>query len=414
VNRSDPDLLAAADALRLKPRGSSQGGLRQYNERVVLQAIRLHGALPGAEIARVTQLTAQTVSLITKRLETDGLLLRGTPQRGKVGQPSVPLRLNPDGALAIGIKVGRRSMDVLLVDFTGAVRQRWTLDYRYPDPDQLLAEIGARLAEMAAQLSADALGRVQGVGIAAPFSLGGWQTLLDMPPDVAARWPLVNLRAEVAARTDLPVSLIKDTAAACVAELVAGRGRSVQSFLYVFVDTFIGGGLVLDSHLRAGLHGNAGAIGSLPMGLAASSDGTAPAQLLSVASLANLEARYRQHGLDAAAVADDRALQAPWLAHTQAWLADAAGAVALAVNSAACLLDLESVIVDGSFSRALQAALVAALQQALDRYSWEGVTRPMLLPGTIGSDARALGGALLPLHANFSPDRDLFLKIAVD
>jgi len=414
VNRSDPDLLAAADALRLKPRGSSQGGLRQYNERVVLQAIRLHGALPGAEIARVTQLTAQTVSLITKRLETDGLLLRGTPQRGKVGQPSVPLRLNPDGALAIGIKVGRRSMDVLLVDFTGAVRQRWTLDYRYPDPDQLLAEIGARLAEMAAQLSADALGRVQGVGIAAPFSLGGWQTLLDMPPDVATRWPLVNLRAEVAARTDLPVSLIKDTAAACVAELVAGRGRSVQSFLYVFVDTFIGGGLVLDSHLRAGLHGNAGAIGSLPMGLAASGDGTAPAQLLSVASLANLEARYRQHGLDAAAVADDRALKAPWLAHTQAWLADAAGAVALAVNSAACLLDLESVIVDGSFSRALQAALVAALQQALDRYSWEGVTRPMLLPGTIGSDARALGGALLPLHANFSPDRDLFLKIAVD
>jgi predicted NBD/HSP70 family sugar kinase len=188
----------------------------------------------------------------------------------------------------------------------------------------------------------------------------------------------------------------------------------VQSFLYVFVDTFIGGGLVLDSHLRAGLHGNAGAIGSLPMGLAAPGGGTAPAQLLSVASLANLEARYRQHGLDAAAVADDRALQAPWVAHTQAWLAEAAGAVALAVNSAACLLDLESVIVDGSFSRALQAALVAALQQALDRYSWEGVTRPMLLPGTIGSDARALGGALLPLHANFSPDRDLFLKIAVD
>jgi predicted NBD/HSP70 family sugar kinase len=414
VNRSDPELLAAADALRLKPRGSSQGGLRQYNERVVLQAIRLHGALPGAEIARVTQLTAQTVSLITKRLEADGLLLRGAPQRGKVGQPSVPLRLNPDGALAIGIKVGRRSMDVLLVDFTGAVRQRWTLDYRFPDPAQLLAEIGARLAEIAAQLSADALGRVQGVGIAAPFSLGGWQTLLDMPPDVAARWPAVNLRAEVAARTDLPVSLIKDTAAACVAELVAGRGRSVQSFLYVFVDTFIGGGLVLDSHLRAGLHGNAGAVGSLSMGLAGPGGGAAPAQLLSVASLANLEARYRQHGLEPAAVADDRALQAPWLVHTQAWLADAAGAVALAINSAACLLDLESVIVDGSFSRALQAALVAALQTAMDRYSWEGVTRPLLLPGTIGSDARALGGALLPLHANFSPDRDLFLKIAVD
>ena len=95
------DTIDPTERTRLQPRGSSQGGMRQYNERVVLQAIRLHGALPGAEIARVTQLTAQTVSLITKRLEADGLLLRGAPQRGKVGQPSVPLRLNPDGAVAV-------------------------------------------------------------------------------------------------------------------------------------------------------------------------------------------------------------------------------------------------------------------------------------------------------------------------
>lgn len=401
-----------APAARLKPRGSSQGGLRQYNERVVLQAIRLNGALPGAEIARLTHLTAQTVSLITKRLEADGLLLRGAPQRGKVGQPSVPLRLNPDGAFAVGIKVGRRNLDVLLVDFAGAVRQRSTLDYRYPDPAQLLAEIGARLAEIRAGLSTVALERVQGVGIAAPFNLGGWQTLLEMPPEVAARWPAVDLRAEVAALTDWPVSLLKDTAAACVAELVAGGGRSIQSFLYVFVDTFVGGGLVLDSHLRAGLHGNAGAIGSLPLSLA---DGAvAPPQLLSVASLLKLEQLYGGAGLDIGAVADDRALQSPWRPHTDAWLHQAASAIALAVNSAGCLLDLESVIVDGSFSRALQAALVAAVDAAMDRYSWEGVTRPALRAGVIGSDARALGGALLPLHANFSPDRDLFLKIVAE
>ncbi len=70
-------------------------------------------------------------------------------------------------------------------------------------------------------------------------------------------------------------------------------------------------------------------------------------------------------------------------------------------------------ILDGSFSRKLLAALQTALDRALDRYSWEGVTRPAVLPGTIGPDARALGGALRPLHANFSPDRALFLKMAV-
>jgi hypothetical protein len=39
------------------------------------------------------------------------------------------------------------------------------------------------------------------------------------------------------------------------------------------------------------------------------------------------------------------------------------------------------------------------------------VQRPALLSGTIGADARAIGAALLPLHANFAPDRELFLKL---
>ncbi len=411
-----PTLRAAErpDPSRLQPRGSSQGGLRQYNERVVLQAIRLHGPLAGAELARLTRLTAQTVSIITKRLLDDGLLLKGEPVRGKVGQPSVPLSLNPEGAFAIGVKLGRRSLDVVLVDFTGHVQQRWDLAYEYADPDVVLPVIGQRLKDVRRRLGPERHKRVQGIGIAAPLSMGGWQQLLGLPAAVSAKWKQLDLAAAVAGLTDLPVTLIKDTAAACVAELVAGRGRDVKSFLYVFVDTFIGGGLVLDSHLRGGISGNAGAIGSLPLWRAERDAASPPAQLLSVASLLSLERAYAAAGLDTGAVADARALQAPWQAHTRAWLDAAGAAIAQAVQGAACLLDLEGVILDGSFGRELLAALLAATTAALARYDGEGVAQPQLLAGTIGSDARALGGALLPLHANFAPDRDLFLKVTDD
>jgi predicted NBD/HSP70 family sugar kinase len=394
------------------PRGSSQGGVRQYNERVVLEAVRLHGALPAADIARQTQLTAQTVSMIAKRLLDDGLLIKGAPQRGKVGQPSVPLSLNPDGAFAIGIKVGRRSLDTLLVDLTGERRQRYTLDYRHADPDDVLAEITQRLKDIRRKLNAEQRERVQGIGIAAPLAMGGWQQLLGLPAKTADKWQRIDLAAEVALRTELPVTLVKDTAAACVAELVAGRGRGIKSFLYVFVDTFIGGGLVLDGHLRAGLSGNAGAIGSLPLWLAKNERDNPPAQLLSVASLFNLEQLYSAAGVDVTAANDERALQAPWRKHTARWLAEASAAIAQAVNCAACLLDLEGVILDGSFARELQSVLIDETEVALARYSWEGVSRPQLVAGSIGSDARALGGALLPLYANFTPDRALFLKAA--
>jgi predicted NBD/HSP70 family sugar kinase len=207
------------------------------------------------------------------------------------------------------------------------------------------------------------------------------------------------------------VEFVKDTAAACVAELLAGRGRAIRSFLYVFVDTFIGGGLVLDGHLYGGANGNAGAIGSMPLCVAAS-DAAIPGQLLSVASLWNLEELYASKGLEVGAWSDERALAGPWAAPTRAWIRKSARAIAMSINAAACLLDIDQVIVDGSVSRDLLQTLIRHIDGALDRYSWQGVTQPSVDSGTIGSDARALGGALLPIYANFAPDQDLFLKIA--
>ncbi len=406
-----PARSAATAESRLRPRGSNHAGMRQFNERVVLQAIRHSGGLAKADIARLTNLTAQTVQVIIARLEADGLVRKLAPVRGKVGQPSVPMALKPDGAFSVGINIGRRNLDMLLVDFTGQVRERVSEPYAYLDPDTLFPQIDAHLRALTDSLRPALKARLHGVGVAAPLSLGGWQTLLDMPKAVAAQWAGIDIRERVQAMTALPVEFVKDTAAACVAELVAGRGRSIRSFLYIFVDTFIGGGLVIDSHLRGGLHGNAGAVGSVPLGMPRGGKAAAPPQLLSQASLFNLESRYQKLGIAPAAVADVRALQPPWRAATDDWLREASPAIALTINSAACLLDLDGVIIDGAFSRELLAEVLGSVEQALGAYSWEGVARPALLAGTIGSDARAIGGALLPLYANFAPDRDLFLKL---
>lgn len=394
----------------IDPRGSNQVGMRQFNERVVLQAIRLHGALPKAEIARLTNLTAQTVQTIISRLESDALVVKRAPVRGRIGQPSVPMALNPEGAYSIGIKVGRRSLDVLLVDFTAQVRERLTLAYEFPDPDMLFDEIRVRLKALRRSLGPSRAQLLHGIGIAAPLSLGGWQSLLGVAPEQAAKWNEIDIRARVAEMTTLPVELVKDTAAACVAELVAGRGRGLRTFLYVFIDTFIGGGLVIDSHLRPGATGNAGALGSMPLEVAGS-DGALPRQLLSVASLFTLEKMYARAGLDVRAVADARAVEAPWMPVTREWMQQATPAIAMAIHGATALLELDGVIVDGSFSREMLDVVLAETNGALDRFSWEGVARPELLAGAVGADARAIGGALLPLYANFAPDRDLFLKL---
>ena len=102
-------------------RGSNQAGMRAYNERLVLSLVRRDGALAKSDIARLTGLSAQTVSVIMRSLEADGLLARGEPIRGRIGQPSVPMSLAADGAFFFGLKIGRRSVDLMLIDFLGGI-----------------------------------------------------------------------------------------------------------------------------------------------------------------------------------------------------------------------------------------------------------------------------------------------------
>ena len=72
---------AAADAARQRSvdpsRGTNQSGVRLYNERLVLSLVRRHGSLAKAEIARLTGLSAQTISVIMRQLEADGLAPEG-------------------------------------------------------------------------------------------------------------------------------------------------------------------------------------------------------------------------------------------------------------------------------------------------------------------------------------------------
>ena len=301
-----PSEARAIDPLR--PRGSNQGGMRQFNERVVLQALRLHTSLPKADLARLTGLSAQTIGLITARLEEDQLVVQQGRVRGRIGQPSVPLALNPDGAFAIGVKIGRRGAEWLLIDFAGRVRKQQATSYDFPDAAKLLPALAKNIERLRSSLGPLA-DRTAGVGLAAPFQLGGWHLSLGLSQAQSDEWNQMDIGREMQARIDLPVSFARDTVAACVAELLNGRGHDLKSFLYVFVDTFVGGGLVINSHLHTGVHGNAGALASMPLKPAR---GTSPAtQLIGAASLWHLEQSYLEAGLDPTAAYDERALKNP-------------------------------------------------------------------------------------------------------
>ncbi|MEJ7137863.1 ROK family transcriptional regulator [Amphibiibacter pelophylacis] len=390
--------------------GSNHSDLRQFNEGVVLQAIRLHGAQAKADLARITGLTTQTVGVIIQRMLDDGLVLKQAALRGRVGQPSVPIAIHPEGAYAVGIRLGRRQLDVSLVDFTGrAVLQRSTR-YDFPEPEAIFQALDSHLQAVRDHL-ADAVGRVRGAGLAMPFSMSGWQQQLELPPERLSAWDSLDVRERVQRLSGWPVTVIKDTAAACLAELMQGAGQRLAHFLYVFMDTFVGGAVVQNGRLHSGLHGNAGAIASLPLREAhqaheARGDAPPP-QLLSSASLLRLEQAFQRAGLEPSAAYDGRALQPPWRDASERWLDDTACGLAFAVLQSSALLDHDAVVLDGSCDPALLQMLLERTQTALTRYSWEGLLPPRLICGQLGRSAGVLGAALVPLEPTLGWQYDI-------
>ncbi|MGV8955661.1 MAG: ROK family transcriptional regulator [Cypionkella sp.] len=387
-------------------RGTNQTGVRLYNERLVLSLIRRQGSLPKADIARRTGLSPQTISTIVNALELDGILLRLDPLRGKVGQPLVPYALNPRGAFFLGLKIGRRSSDIVLMDFVGTVLARLHQPHPYPTPRIMLDLTRRGIDELAASLSATERKRIAGFGIASPFELWNWESQLGAPPDVLAAWRQADMRGEIAAISPWPVYFHNDGTAACAAELVLGTGEHGDDFLYVFLGSFIGGGVVLNSHLFPGRTGYGGAVGPLPV--PAASGGYQ--QLLRSASIYVLADKLSAAGQDPSVLWHDPSDWGELGAPLDDWIAAAAQSLALAAVSAVSIIDFRTIVIDGAFPPSVRQALVQATRTATSGFDLQGLAPFTIAEGTIGYGAREIGGACLPLLANFTQDREVLFK----
>ncbi len=386
--------------------GANQSRVRAHNERLVLELVRRHDSLPKSEIARRSGLSAQTVSVIMRALEEDGLLLRGEPQRGRVGQPSIPFSLNPEGAFSIGLKIGRRSADLVLVDFLGAERMALHRSYAYPLPDDLLDFARTGIRELSVYLVPAQRARIAGIGISMPFELWNWAEKVDAPQSEMDAWRSNDFQSRLAALCDLPIFIQNDATSACGAELVFGRGAELSDFVYFFIGTFIGGGIVLNHSLYSGRTGNAGAFGPMPV---TGRDGKTTT-LIDHASIFTLEMKLKKAGAGFDPLWREPQAWDSMGAILDEWIADTARHLALAIVSSFAVIDFEAAVIDGAFPPGIRRRIIDAIVQETGRLDTRGIGQPRIVEGMVGAGARALGGASLPLFARFLLDQNVVFK----
>ncbi len=385
------------EALKILTGGVSQSGVRDHNERLILTVLQRHGPAAGAEIARLTGLSPQTVSIILRKLEKDEILKRGTPLRGKVGKPSIPMELNPEGILSVGMKIGRRSADLLLIGFTGKPRHQISTTYDYPLPEAVFGFLEKGLEELLVHEPQKLRDRVCGIGIGTPFELWKWHDLSGLAAQKFRSWRNVNFFSEVAKFSDLPVFVVNDATAACHAEHLYGRGAEYRDYFYFFIGSMIGGGVALNGTVFEGNQGNAGALGAMrttgPLGESQ--------QLIDTASLFLLEDRLIEAGVDPQILWTKPQDWSSISRYVEPWIGTTAQELAKAALSICAVIDFEAIFIDGAFPSEVREELVARVRRYLLNQDKRGLIPPVVEAAAVGENARGIGAASSPIFRQF-------------
>jgi predicted NBD/HSP70 family sugar kinase len=393
--------------------GSNSVNVRLFNERVILTLLRRLGQASKADLARHAGLTNNTAGVIVHELEAQGLIRAEGKRTGARGQPATLLSLDRDGAYSIGVRVGRRSVDTLLVNLAGEILDQRRHEGGFPLPAEALAMVLEDVSVMRRALPAGRAQRLAGIGLALPYNMGSWPRELDIPAEAARAWENYDLARELAALTGLSVFAENDGNAATIAELFQGHGRELDDFVYLFIGAAIGGGVVIHGDCHRGVTGNGGDMGLMPV--PGSRLATAPAPnrrldiLLTRASLNSLIRHFRGSGVAVEAASELEAAMRERRDLLAEWLDDCADALAGPVLAAICVLDVPAVIMDGDLPRAVLLDLIRRLEKVLSEAVPEARQPPRLLIGSIGRQAAAIGAAILPLHVNYSASPGVLL-----
>jgi predicted NBD/HSP70 family sugar kinase len=143
------------------------------------------------------------------------------------------------------------------------------------------------------------------------------------------------------------------------------------------------------------------------------STGGGAQQLIACASIYQLERRLGAAGVEASSIWATPESWSEFGTQLDDWVEEAASALAYASVAAVSIIDFEAIVIDGEMPTAVRERLAARTTQVFAGLDRRGLSEVEIVSGGIGADARAIGGAALPLIKNFARDREVLFKDAM-
>ncbi len=235
----------------------SQSALRHLNQQRIIECL-LAGPSTQAELARQTGLSTATVSNIVKIMQDAGLA--STEPTTSSGRRALNVRLNSNGAVAVGIDFGRRHLRVVLASLSYHViaEQSVLLPLGHHAEEGIEAAVGVLdrlLADSGVERSA-LVGA--GVGIPGPIDR---RTGTVAQGAILPEWVGINILKRLEEALELPVFVDNDANLGALSEVTWGPHSGITNLMFLKIGSGIGAGLILNGIPYYGNVGITGEIG---------------------------------------------------------------------------------------------------------------------------------------------------------
>ncbi|MGK3954965.1 ROK family transcriptional regulator [Arthrobacter sp. R4] len=384
---------ATPRSMRSNPKNpGSQSALRQLNQQRIIETL-MGGPATQAELARQTGLSTATVSNIVKIMQDSGLA--STEPITSSGRRALNVRLNSNGAVAVGIDFGRRHLRVVLA----------SLSYHVIAEESVMLPLGHQAEEgiQAAVVLLEKLMRESGVVRSAIVGAGvGIPGPIDRRTGTVAQgailpeWVGINILQHLEDTLKFPVYVDNDANLGAWSEVTWGPHTGVENLMFLKIGSGIGAGLILNG---APYYGNVGITGEIghatihEQGLVCRCGNRGCLETIaSTTTMIELLSRREDRPLTPADIVRKALAKDP---ATLRVVDDAGLAVGRALGNVANLINPEVIVVGGPLA-GLGGLLLDPIRRGLVRHAVPVIGETTTLTmSSLGDRAEALGAAAL-------------------
>lgn len=360
--------------------------LFQDIEREIIRMVFWNKDITQSRIVELTRIPQQTVSRLVNSLIEGGVLQQANKVPvGARGKPGLELEPNPNFAYSFGISILLDAIAVTLMNFKGEVMCSRLLEMSDMSIENVLQHGESLVAEIIqnCHVSSD---KILGLGV----GISGFFSSMDGKMNThhaLEEWAEIDIAKIMSSRFDLPTWVVNDATAAAAGEGIAGVGRNYKNFVYLFISSAFGGGLITNGEMFRGTFGNAGELGDM-----------LPPKQYVHPNLDLLKRILIKNNVEVGSIYDmSKNFDINWPGVDE-WIYKVQDSLDLVATSCSALLDTQAIILGGHIPKALAEKVIPRI----DVYAQfrRGAKRPLpeIIVAEINDSPVAVGAASLPLR----------------